>query len=179
MRLEDFLADLGSKKGAPGGDDYHGIWISPDDSNRMIIASDQGTIITLNGGKTWSSWYNQPTAQFYHVACDDRFPYLVYRSQQDNSSIAAALFLRALAREGTTVAADAGSYTVFAANSSASIVSTATLTSAAGAASRSARMRSTNAVASSAAARAASVAAKTTTAPSATLAQKPAASGAR
>ena len=74
-------------KGAPGGDDYHGIWISPDDSNRMIIASDQGTIVTLNGGKTWSSWYNQPTGQMYHVATDNKFPYWIYGAQQDSGAV--------------------------------------------------------------------------------------------
>ncbi len=74
-------------KGAPGGDDYHGIWISPDDSNRIIISSDQGTIITLNGGKTWSSWYNQPTAQIYHVVTDNKFPYWIYGAQQDSGAV--------------------------------------------------------------------------------------------
>ncbi|MCU1307903.1 MAG: hypothetical protein JWN45_2598 [Acidobacteriaceae bacterium] len=75
-------------KGAPGGDDYHSVWISPDDSARMIVSSDQGTIVTLNGGKTWSSWYNQPTGQFYHVATDNRFPYWIYGAQQDSGAMA-------------------------------------------------------------------------------------------
>jgi len=75
-------------KGAPGGDDYHSIWISPDDSDRMIISADQGTIVTLDGGKTWSSWYNQPTAQLYHIIADDRFPYWLYGAQQDSGAIA-------------------------------------------------------------------------------------------
>ena len=75
-------------KGAPGGDDYHSIWISQDDSERMIISSDQGTIVTLNGGKTWSSWYNQPTAQLYHVSTDNRFPYWLYGAQQDSGAVA-------------------------------------------------------------------------------------------
>ena len=74
-------------KGAPGGDDYHSIWISPDDSQRMIISSDQGTIVTLNGGATWSSWYNQPTAQLYHVVTDNRFPYWLYGAQQDSGAV--------------------------------------------------------------------------------------------
>lgn len=74
-------------KGAPGGDDYHSIWIAPEDSDRMILSSDQGTIISLNGGKTWSSWYNQPTAQMYHVAADTRFPYWLYGAQQDSGAI--------------------------------------------------------------------------------------------
>src|SRR6266581_4460131 len=75
-------------KGAPGGDDYHSVWISPEDSLRMIVSSDQGTIVTLNGGRTWSSWYNQPTAQFYHVAADRRFPYRIYGAQQDSGAMA-------------------------------------------------------------------------------------------
>ena len=73
-------------KGAPGGDDYHSLWIAPDDPQRMILACDQGASITVDGGKTWSSWYNQPTAQFYHVITDDRFPYMVYGSQQDSGT---------------------------------------------------------------------------------------------
>jgi photosystem II stability/assembly factor-like uncharacterized protein len=75
-------------KGAPGGDDYHSVWISPEDSMRMILSSDQGTIVTLNGGKTWSSWYNQPTGQFYHVTTDNRFPYWIYGAQQDSGAMA-------------------------------------------------------------------------------------------
>ncbi len=75
-------------RGAPGGDDYHSIWIAPNDPDRMIISSDQGTIVTLNGGETWSSWYNQPTAQLYHVATDNRFPYWLYAAQQDSGAVA-------------------------------------------------------------------------------------------
>ena len=75
-------------KGAPGGDDYHRLWIDPGDSRRMIVASDQGAVVTVDGGKTWSSWYNQPTAQFYHVATDDRFPYWIYGAQQDSGAAA-------------------------------------------------------------------------------------------
>ena len=75
-------------KGAPGGDDYHQLWIDPGDSRRMILASDQGAVVTVDGGKTWSSWYNQPTAQFYHVATDDRFPYWIYGAQQDSGAAA-------------------------------------------------------------------------------------------
>ncbi len=65
-------------KGAPGGDDHHRLWINPDNSNTILLAGDQGAIITVNGGETWSSWYNQPTAQFYHVSADNAFPYNVY-----------------------------------------------------------------------------------------------------
>ncbi len=75
-------------KGAPGGDDYHELWIDPDEPRRMILSSDQGTIVTRNGGETWSSWYNQPTAQFYHVVTDNQFPYWVYGAQQDSGSAA-------------------------------------------------------------------------------------------
>ena len=77
-------------RGAPGGDDYHRIWISPDDNNIMLIASDQGAIITVNGGETFSSWYNQPTAQFYHVSADNDFPYNVYSGQQESGSVGIA-----------------------------------------------------------------------------------------
>ena len=75
-------------RGAPGGDDYHELWVDAKDSRRMILGTDQGTTISLNGGKTWSSWYNQPTAQFYHVITDNRFPYAVYGAQQDSGSAA-------------------------------------------------------------------------------------------
>jgi photosystem II stability/assembly factor-like uncharacterized protein len=77
-------------KGAPGGDDYHTVWISPDDSDVILVAADQGAIVTVNGGETWSSWYNQPTAQFYHVITDDRFPYWVYGGQQESGSAGVA-----------------------------------------------------------------------------------------
>ena len=74
-------------KGAPGGDDYHQLWISPEDSNRMMLASDQGAIVTVDGAATWSSWYNQSTAQLYHVAADSRFPYWVTGAQQDSGAV--------------------------------------------------------------------------------------------
>jgi photosystem II stability/assembly factor-like uncharacterized protein len=73
-------------KGAPGGDDYHSLWIDPSNSQRMIFGSDQGVGISVDGGKAWSSWYNQPTAQFYHVAVDNQFPYRVYGAQQDSGT---------------------------------------------------------------------------------------------
>lgn len=76
-----------SLKGAPGGDDYHRIWIHPDEPDIMLFATDQGATITVNGGRTWSSWYNQPTAQLYHVTTDDRFPYRVYGGQQESGAI--------------------------------------------------------------------------------------------
>jgi photosystem II stability/assembly factor-like uncharacterized protein len=77
-------------RGAPGGDDYHRIWINPRNPDIMLFATDQGAIITVNGGDTWSSWYNQPTAQFYHVSTDTRFPYWVYGGQQESGSAAVA-----------------------------------------------------------------------------------------
>ncbi len=73
-------------RGAPGGDDYHRIWINPTNSDIILIASDQGTVITVNGGQSWSSWYNQPTAQFYHVSTDNAFPYRVCGGQQESGS---------------------------------------------------------------------------------------------
>jgi photosystem II stability/assembly factor-like uncharacterized protein len=73
-------------KGAPGGDDYHTVWIDPEHPNIMILGVDQGATVTVNGGATWSSWYNQPTAQFYHVITDDRFPYRVFGAQQESGS---------------------------------------------------------------------------------------------
>jgi photosystem II stability/assembly factor-like uncharacterized protein len=74
-------------KGAPGGDDYHTIWINPNNPNIILLALDQGATITVNGGATWSSWYNQPTAQFYHVSTDNQFPYWVYGGQQESGSV--------------------------------------------------------------------------------------------
>lgn len=75
-------------KGAPGGDDYHTLWIDPRDPQRRILGVDQGAVVTLNGGATWSSWFNQPTGQFYHVVTDNRFPYWVYGAQQDSGAAA-------------------------------------------------------------------------------------------
>lgn len=72
--------------GAPSGDDFHVLWIDPRDSARMILGVDQGAIISVNGGRTWSSWYNQPTGQFYHVSTDNTFPYRVYAAQQDSGT---------------------------------------------------------------------------------------------
>lgn len=79
-----------SLKGAPGGDDYHRIWINPNTPDIMLFAADQGAVITVNGGKTWSSWYNQPTAQLYHVSTDNQFPYWVYGGQQESGAIGIA-----------------------------------------------------------------------------------------
>jgi photosystem II stability/assembly factor-like uncharacterized protein len=75
-------------KGAPGGDDYHSLWIDPSDTRRMILGGDQGAVVSVDGAATWSSWFNQPTAQIYHVATDDRFPYTIYGAQQDSGTAA-------------------------------------------------------------------------------------------
>ena len=77
-------------RGAPGGDDYHRIWINPHNPDIILLAADQGAIITVNGGLTFSSWYNQPTAQFYHVSTDNAFPYNVYGGQQESGSVGIA-----------------------------------------------------------------------------------------
>jgi photosystem II stability/assembly factor-like uncharacterized protein len=73
-------------KGAPGGDDYQGGWINPNDPNIILLVSDQGAVVTLNGGESWSSWYNQPTAQLYHITADNAFPYRVCSGQQESGS---------------------------------------------------------------------------------------------
>jgi photosystem II stability/assembly factor-like uncharacterized protein len=93
MNTIELRSDDGGKtflpvKGDPTGDDYHELWIDPNDPDRQIMGVDQGAIITVNGGKTWSSWYNQPTAQMYHVSTDNRFPYRVYGAQQDSGAAA-------------------------------------------------------------------------------------------
>ncbi len=81
-------------KGAPGGDDYHQLWINPKDGNRMVLSSDQGTVVSVDGAKTWSTWYNQPTAQIYHVAADNRFPYWLYGAQQDSGAVGVSTWSR-------------------------------------------------------------------------------------
>ncbi|MEY2510900.1 MAG: hypothetical protein QOE26_1663, partial [Verrucomicrobiota bacterium] len=77
-------------RGAPGGDDYQNVWINPNNPDVVALASDQGSIITVNGGKTWSSWYNQSTAQLYHVSADNAFPYRLYSGQQESGSVGIA-----------------------------------------------------------------------------------------
>ncbi len=86
-RSEDGAKTWKAIRGAPGGDDYQNIWINPLDTKIMLITGDQGAIITVNGGDTWSSWYNQPTAQLYHVSADNAFPYNVYSGQQESGSV--------------------------------------------------------------------------------------------
>jgi photosystem II stability/assembly factor-like uncharacterized protein len=74
-------------RGAPGGDDYQNLWINPNDGNNILLVSDQGALVTVNGGASWSSWYNQPTAQIYHVAVTNTFPYRVCGGQQESGSV--------------------------------------------------------------------------------------------
>ena len=87
-RTEDGGKTIQIVHGAPGGDDYHEIWIDPKDSNHLVLGVDQGATVSLDKGKTWTTWYNQPTAQLYHVTTDDRFPYSIYGTQQDSGAIA-------------------------------------------------------------------------------------------
>lgn len=75
-----------STKYAPHGD-HHDLWIAPEDPKRMIIGDDGGAQISYDGGETWSTYYNQPTAQFYRVTTDNHFPFRIYAAQQDNTSI--------------------------------------------------------------------------------------------
>ena len=77
-------------RGAPGGDDYQNVWINPNNPDVVLLGSDQGAIITVNGGKSWSSWYNQPTAQLYHVNADNAFPYRLCGGQQESGSVCVA-----------------------------------------------------------------------------------------
>lgn len=77
-------------RGSPGGDDYQNVFVNPNDTKIIALASDQGAIISLDGGTTWSSWYNQPTAAMYHVTTDNAFPYRVCGGQQDSGSACVA-----------------------------------------------------------------------------------------
>ena len=89
-RSTDAGASFTAIKGAPGGDDYHTVWINPKNPNIILLALDQGATISVNYGRTWSSWYNQPTAQFYHVITDNQVPYWVYGGQQESGSAGVA-----------------------------------------------------------------------------------------
>ena len=81
-------------KGAPGGDDYHQLWIDPRDGNRMALASDQGTVVSVDGAKSWSTWYNQPTAEIYRIAASSGYPYRLYGAQQDSGAVSVATWSR-------------------------------------------------------------------------------------
>ncbi|HUX67899.1 MAG TPA: hypothetical protein VMV31_10480 [Terriglobales bacterium] len=74
-------------KGAPGGEDYHDLWIDPTNGHRILVGADQGASVTLDDGRTWSTWYNQPIAQVYHVATDNQYPYWVLAAQQDTGAV--------------------------------------------------------------------------------------------
>jgi photosystem II stability/assembly factor-like uncharacterized protein len=87
MRSTDGGKTWSGFRGAPGGDDYQNLWINPHDGNTILIVSDQGAIITVNGGASWSSWYNQPTAQLYHAITTNTFPYRVCAGQQESGSV--------------------------------------------------------------------------------------------
>ena len=87
MRSTDGGKTWSGFRGAPGGDDYQNLWINPNNGNIILLVSDQGAIVTVNGGATWSSWYNQPTAQLYHVSTDNGFPYRVCAGQQESGSV--------------------------------------------------------------------------------------------
>jgi photosystem II stability/assembly factor-like uncharacterized protein len=87
-RSEDGGKTISIVRGAPGGDDYHQIWIDTRNSSSMVLGTDQGATISLDRGQSWSTWYNQPTAQLYHVITDNQFPYVVYGAQQDTGSAA-------------------------------------------------------------------------------------------
>ena len=76
-----------SIRGAPGGDDYQNLWINPNEPDIILLVADQGAIVTVNGGRTWSSWYNQPTSQIYHVSASGGFPYRVCGGQQESGSV--------------------------------------------------------------------------------------------
>ena len=101
LESDDGGAHFIALKGDPTGDDFHQLWIDPTDTHRMILGSDQGTQVTLNGGKTWSTWYNQPTGQIYHISTDNRFPYWVYGAQQDSGAL--ALPSRTMGYDGITM----------------------------------------------------------------------------
>ena len=87
VRSTDGGKTWSSIRGAPGGDDYQNIWINPENPQVILLVSDQGAIVTVNGGQTWSSWYNQPTAQLYHVSTSNTFPYKVCAGQQESGSV--------------------------------------------------------------------------------------------
>lgn len=101
LRSDDGGSTFIPLKGDSTGDDFHDLWIDPADPQRRILAVDQGAIVSVNGGETWSSWHNQPTAQMYHIITDNRFPYRIYGAQQDSGAI--ALPSRGNSRNGVTM----------------------------------------------------------------------------
>lgn len=107
-----YVLDLGMWRSTDGGvhftalhpphGDNHTLWIDPDNSSRMILGNDGGATISNDDGKTWSTLFNQPTAQFYHISADNRFDYRIYGAQQDNSTVSIAT----RTRHGGITAAD-------------------------------------------------------------------------
>ena len=87
-RSTDGGAHFTAIKGSPDGDDFHQLWIDPADGSRMVLGSDQGASVSIDGAKTWSSWFNQPTGQFYTIATDSAFPFRIFGSQQDSGAAA-------------------------------------------------------------------------------------------
>jgi len=77
-------------KGAPGGDDYQNLWINPLNPEIILLVSDQGAVVSVNRGRTWSSWYNQPTAQMFHATATNTFPYRICSGQQESGSVCIA-----------------------------------------------------------------------------------------
>jgi photosystem II stability/assembly factor-like uncharacterized protein len=102
MRSVDGGKEWQPIRGAPGGDDYQNLWISPANSNIVALVADQGAVITLNNGRTWSSWFNQPTAQLYHVSTSPTFPYRVCGGQQESGSVC----IRSRGNDGSVTAQD-------------------------------------------------------------------------
>ncbi len=90
MKSTDGGAHWSSLRGSPGGDDYQNLWISPDDPRHIALVGDQGGVVSVNGGATWSSWLNQPTAQLYHIGVSDAFPYRICSGQQESGSVCIA-----------------------------------------------------------------------------------------
>ena len=103
LRSDDGGATFVPLKGDDTGDDFHVLWIDPENTDRRILGSDQGAQVTLNGGKTWSTWRNQPTAQIYRVSTDRRFPYWVYGAQQDSGAVGLPSRGSGAARDGINV----------------------------------------------------------------------------
>src|SRR5712691_437378 len=85
LRSNDGGKTWTSIRGAPGGDDYQNLWINPNNPKILLLVSDQGALVSVNGGETWSSWYNQPTAQMYHVAVTNTYPYRICSRGNDGA----------------------------------------------------------------------------------------------
>ena len=86
MKSTDAGKTWTSLRGSPGGDDYQNVFVNPNNTKIIALASDQGVIVSQNGGESWAEWYNQATAQMYHATADNAFPYRVCGGQQDSGS---------------------------------------------------------------------------------------------